>query len=715
MAFFCRSENVIFPCGNVPIEITAGLGEDVAVPDNVINPFNLQNKTAKVVDNNTLIDVIICYLSADLDIIKLCALVTILIKLINVSKNSVRCVLKKHVDSTGVDTYIWSQLGLRKEYSFYQFNKRKWPVKKTNNIEWQEVAKQIGLVDKIYPHEARLANKNELDSDIDSDEDVEQDVLLKELDFKSKLVAREEKMRLLRINSNYAIYGIPDSIHILWSRTQILTVIECLQHIDKKLMIRYCCNLLVSRKYFDILKNDTFENIIKNAMKDHPRLQPFIQYCMSYSFYMLLKEERLLGKRIPNNSRAIFDEDEFRTLPVFDCSLWRSPYFTEIHCSMDGGCYSHSIMHLGGRRTFTSREEFLNRLSIVSGGMLDNINLSKYGAFLTGSALVPCVVKNPLETQFGDGDEGFIAFLNKFYPSYASMDEIRKKLDMSKRKIVAGFGDKKLQKILGSITNDQHFINSIEKVSSEFNTELMNIRQIFDQYEKEEKKLADLDIAITCSTVQEYDSKVKKIYTQIQNNLGDRKGEVYLYKNTTRYGFKWVLKGPGGARPIDFFKIWVQPQELLYRFHLNIVRFWWDGERVRGLASAVCAALTGINQWYRWFSNNKDPMSIVLKNMRRGYTTLLNTREIEALREYVNEVDKYKFLSEKVVNGEINTNHAIFGSDLENSDGRQYWDTDYRLDRLNITLTTNSQGKIVPPQIHSFEAIIDDLTDFSDD
>ena len=186
------------------------------------------------------------------------------------------------------------------------------------------------------------------------------------------------------------------------------------------------------------------------------------------------------------------------------------------------------------------------------------------------------------------------------------------------------------------------------------------------------EKLADLDIAIVAISNNDYNNKVMAIFNKIKKNLpSGPENHVYLYAQPTKFMTKWVLKGPGAKRPIDFFKVSKQPHQLLRGFHVNIVKFWWDGVKVHALGSGVLAALTGVNMWYNWFSNNKDPMDIVLKYVQRGYTMLLNSREAGVLHRYLSEVNKYKSIHSSFRYGKIHKHHEIFNLN-ENRCGIRY-------------------------------------------
>ena len=112
--------------------------------------------------------------------------------------------------------------------------------------------------------------------------------------------------------------------------------------------------------------------------------------------------------------------------------------------------------------------------------------------------------------------------------------------------------------------------------------------------------------------------------------------------------------------------------------------------------------------------------------MQRGYTTVLNHKEIETLKVYLSEVDKYKYILHQFVIGKIHRNHTIFRHkggirhDLpeilinidQYIDTSQYWANPmYMLERLGCSLETNSYGKIIAPKMFAFESIIRDLLD----
>ena len=279
------------------------------------------------------------------------------------------------------------------------------------------------------------------DMDFNSDSECEIDVkLLKNIHDKHRYTKRDERMRKLMMESNYGTYSVPDIERIenetLFTKTNVLSIYYAaiiLGH--EKLAVLYISMLLVSRKYYHlVIKSPHLMNAIKTVMRSNLRIHTFIKYCMKYSFFMMMKEERMFGRKIKSNNRSIMSGDEFRALPIFDCELEKSPYFTEIYTHKNSPLRLNIRMYLHGKRRFTERKEFIWRLGVISGNMLNGINLSEHDAYLTGSSLVPCVVTNPLEDNFEQCTNSFESYVEYYYPSYKSINMYRVLFETAKKK-----------------------------------------------------------------------------------------------------------------------------------------------------------------------------------------------------------------------------------------------------------------------------------------
>lgn len=749
----------------------------IATPDDLVNGIKTVQISspegsimAYVIDSKFILDGVLAYSAESYTLDTMYDIITILSDYMITSKYKFIEELKKY--SVNKETYVWNQLSNKIEYSYYQFKKRKWPIKKESNIDWQTIANELKLINKVYPGDTKARTRNfddvkldphmeqdqtkvadakehpiniECDSSDDDNEILDETMLVLPRD-KERHIKRVEKLRILRLNSNYSVYGIPDikaveARYNLCDKT-VLQIYDSITNLGQLLeSIVFACNLIVSRKFFHlVIKNPPFMKRIDDVMKNHPRIRKFIKYVMHYAFYMLGKEERLLGRKIMPDSRCIMTADQFRSLPIFDCGPDDSPYVSEIYNKeFHNTIRNMTPFHLHGRRRFTDGKVFLERLNEITGSMLTGIDLSEHKAFLTGSSLVPCIATNPLEDNFSSRDDPFNAYIECLYPSYDSIKQYQENYEIKKCEtwdayLNSGLSKDILNECFNHFNNDDDFILALKGiVIDSLDSTLLHrlCGELIDRFEQliyMETKLSDLDIAVIAHTRVEYENSVNALYEKIRINVINKFGDdyshrVYLFKQPLKYGFKYVLKGPGAKRPIDFFRITCEPHTLTYRFHVNVVRFWYDGKQLSGLASGICAALTGINQWYKWFSNNKDPIDIVLKNIQRGYTTMLNMEEIRVMKEYIKHVDKYAYLRQSIVVGHINRTHTVF----ENSGGIRYQlpfitvceknnDAEEYVPVANnaingCVLDIVGNGIIIPPKIYAFRDIISDMLD----
>jgi hypothetical protein len=105
------------------------------------------------------------------------------------------------------------------------------------------------------------------------------------------------------------------------------------------------------------------------------------------------------------------------------------------------------------------------------------------------------------------------------------------------------------------------------------------------------------------------------------------------------------------------------------RFHLPIVRSYYDGSNVYITPSCISACMTMLNIDYKYFAGSKDPIEIINKYRMRGFGTILNDREIVRLLEYSNLVPKWKQLyslniqsngSVMKILGQLDINNSLF-------------------------------------------------------
>jgi hypothetical protein len=463
---------------------------------------------------------------------------------------------------------------------------------------------------------------------------------------------------------------------------------------------------------------------------------------MSYSFFLLKKEERLLGRYSKHdNFRCVFTEDEFRALPVFDCMPDNSPYFTEIYSQKENKHLSDVIpMYVHGKREFTSREEYLKRLQTVTGGIIDDIDLDSMKVYMTGSSIVPCVVTNPLEENYmRDGQKRFDLYVEDKYPSYKSIHSEKEDYYTLKHDFLQRMKNSRMVVPL-NILNDDIFIEFLQSTTT-FYKFMKNLKtKVLEAWNivcVREEAISDIDIAIISKSHEDYEQTVFALFEKIKINVAKKNAtenkplavdSVYLHKKQLKWGFKYVVKGRDILRPLDLFRINISIPNLLFGFHENIVRFWWDGKIVRGLASGVCTALTGINEFRRWVSNNKDPLQICLRIAERGYTLLLTIKEYKALILYTREVPMYNHLYKHIILGAVNKQHVLFTQNRPTINGGIRFklnvsadfnhtcvnindEQNWKYQPLSLTynkmiLRTNIDGRILVPRYSEFRTFI---------
>ena len=63
------------------------------------------------------------------------------------------------------------------------------------------------------------------------------------------------------------------------------------------------------------------------------------------------------------------------------------------------------------------------------------------------------------------------------------------------------------------------------------------------------------------------------------------------------------------------------------KFHLPIVRSYYNGNNVYLLPSCISACMTMMNIDYKYFAGSKDQIDIINKYRMRGFGTYLNAKE----------------------------------------------------------------------------------------
>lgn len=133
-------------------------------------------------------------------------------------------------------------------------------------------------------------------------------------------------------------------------------------------------------------------------------------------------------------------------------------------------------------------------------------------------------------------------------------------------------------------------------------------------------------------------------------------------------GSRFKVSSPYLKRDIEIFKTkYEEPFSMVSKFHLPCVRGYYNGENVYLLPSCITALMTLINIDYKYFAGSNDPVTILNKYRRRGFSIILNKRELYYMTEYNKTMDNEKFNNIKYKNKIfIDINHEIYKSKEDN-------------------------------------------------
>lgn len=136
-----------------------------------------------------------------------------------------------------------------------------------------------------------------------------------------------------------------------------------------------------------------------------------------------------------------------------------------------------------------------------------------------------------------------------------------------------------------------------------------------------------------------------------ENELKYEREDVYDEFSSSNIVFipkvnhKFKIESSYLPHSFEFFQIKYQEFfSTVSRFHLPIVRSYYDGSEVYITPSCISACMTMLNIDYKYFAGSKDPIEIINKYRMRGFGTILNDKEIVRLIEYSSLVPKWKQL-----------------------------------------------------------------------
>jgi hypothetical protein len=542
------------------------------------------------------------------------------------------------ISRLGRASYIWKNLTNAPDYNLELLRSRYYPFFHVRSKQWKELASNAGAARENYPPTS-IAHFEKGGADEDADINP----------------CRGSK------HNNYMGYPVldPSKYGNIVEHTKCLRVLlklgmnlEALEAFLRLCLTPSSCHIVKSPEVWDMI----------NPLITSAETKNIVEYCIHYAYYIIRHESTKMFSQVRRSYRAIFTYAELLAQPdTHDSHMENDPHVQQL--SDEQFLASTVPFGIREKRTINSAKTFERRLFLATGGALAHIDFKEMNASVSGSILIPCVTKSPLESRFegvnldlrrkcaGIGlpyeaaltreDRDFLTYLEYFYPSYDSLiDAEYIKATAERKQDIARFDMRAYMEEKSSQDDPD------DRASSE------NI---------DYNKLADIDIAIT-ATFDEFRERATILYEKIKANCAAR-GPVWMAEIETLSSFKFAIYGPGLTRPIDLFRIPYDSAKMVKKFHMPCVRMWYEGRlditseldassavsADPGLYiydSCVHALKSGINDSYKWFSCNKIPADVILKYAERGFTTILNKKECGTLIKYMADSPRWSRLAQ---------------------------------------------------------------------
>lgn len=159
--------------------------------------------------------------------------------------------------------------------------------------------------------------------------------------------------------------------------------------------------------------------------------------------------------------------------------------------------------------------------------------------------------------------------------------------------------------------------------------------------------------------------KDEKINMMDEENSDHLNQNIFINFSET---LKYKISSPHLRHPFEVFRI--KNNEFfscISRFHLPCVRSYYNGKTCYLLPSAITAYHTLTNIEFKYFVGSRDPISIIDKYRKRGYSTILNKMEVNQYLSYIlvmgNYKKSYKISDSKDIKniiGNLDVNHEYF-------------------------------------------------------
>jgi len=229
------------------------------------------------------------------------------------------------------------------------------------------------------------------------------------------------------------------------------------------------------------------------------------------------------------------------------------------------------------------------------------------------------------------------------------------------------------------------------------------------------KKYLDANYTGKISDVQAYniycelkkkDEVYEEKYKIINEIVSFDNFKYYVYNNplddiknpTYSENIKYNISSPYMRRNLEVFKIKYTFLATVSRFHLPCVRGYYDGTTVYLLPSAISALITNKCIDYKYFAGVRSPFEIILKYVFRGYSIILNKKEMVKIAEYIRNTEKWRKIFKHTNDFKLSTYQSYYYNPfvLLNKPNIDYYNYRKCYEANIISLAVSSLGYIIP-------------------
>ena len=492
------------------------------------------------------------------------------------------------------------------------------------------------------------------------------------------------------LKKKFKKYIINDEDIIINNKDIIFILLNIKSRVE---LYKFVTNMIASKKYnhlilnnseaLDLLSSNLFFskfNFSTNFADNF--IQKYIyslKYVIGYAWITLYMEESIKKRKMTDNERFIFSIDTASKLPNFPFSMnniKNNPYISLLLnndiINIKKNCTSLKT-YKNYKYGINNFNTFIEKLNIFVWNRNINIfeDLNWDNIAISGSIIPACITLfNPLTLKY---DNDYNKYFNHFYKD-SDIDI------MCNIKNNFKFFDKVIeiqQNINNKINNIVNKNINIEVICNKNITLIINktfIENIIYHFNQENDKSYSIDDMINGIN----NNLIKQFYYNYYVKLKIKDNEKYFnseYWNNIKYSeyfniglinnFRVVLKENRENvnnelvkyyenhkfrlkcnllnHELEIFQIkYDNFASLVSQFHLPCVRGFYKNKDVKLLPSCITAAHTLINMDYKYFAGTNNPIDIITKYRRRGYTTILNDYEIINMIDYISVSDKWK-------------------------------------------------------------------------